>query len=152
MKYLFRPIFALAIVALLSATSTQANNEEKMIIALHTDGNELVNADISELAIGEAKTIETDDGTVIDILRTVDGAELYVDGELLEMDFDAEGMHGDHMIKRHVEIFCEDDENCNETEFIIADSDVDIEKIHELHEGGDGHKVMVIRKKIITEN
>lgn len=197
MKYLFRPIFALAIVALLSATSIQANNQEKMIIALKTDGNELVHADISELAIGEAKTIETDDGTVIDILRTADGAELYVDGELLEMEYDAEGMHADHMIKRHVVIICEDDENCNETEIIFADNDsdmltwvsedgasvfinkeiefsctdddegtgcadqlvwvtegddIDIERIHELHQGEDGHKIMVIRKKIITEN
>jgi len=197
MKYLFRPIFALATVALLTVTSIQANNQEKMIIALKTDGNEMVNTDISDLAIGEAKTIETDGGTVIDILRTADGAELYVNGELLEMEYEAEEIHGDHMIRKHLEIICEDDEECNETEFIIAgddsdmltwvsedgasvfinkdvefsctddeegssctdklvwvsgDDDVDIERIHEIHESGDDHKVMVIRKKIVTEN
>ncbi len=37
------------------------------------------------------KTIETDSGKIIDILRTADGAEIYVDGELLEMNFDDEG-------------------------------------------------------------
>lgn len=195
MKHYLRPVFTLAVLLLLTATWVQAASEEKMVIALKTDDFELAETDISELAIGEAQTIETESGTVIDILRTADGAEIYVDGELLDMDFDEEGLHEEHVIQKHVEIVCDDEEECDKhvivlgdddnSEWVTADGknvfihkeveisctddedgttcsehmvlmsddeDFDLEELHEAHQSGEGHKVIVIKKDIVSKN
>jgi len=141
MKHYLKPIFALAALTLLAASLAQAETREKMIIALKTTDFELTETDISTLAIGESQTIETDSGKVIDILRTADGAEIYVDGELLEMDFDSEGLHEDHMVRKHVEIICDTDDDCEENVVILTGD-----------EGEDSHKVIIINKEVITEN
>jgi hypothetical protein len=192
-----KAIFSLAALALLAAASVQAQTEEKMVIALKTDDFELAKTDVSELAIGESQTIETDSGKVIDILRTADGVELYIDGELLEMDFGGEGLHEEHMIQKHVEIICDDDEECDKNVFVFTgddndmsawisdegqhvllhedielscssdddetncsekmvwisdDEDFDLEKLHEMHEGGEGHKIIIIKKHVVAED
>ena len=126
MKHTIKAIFSLAALALLVATSAQAGSKEKMVIALQTDEFTLAETDVSSLAVGEAQTIETDSGKVIDILRTADGVELYVDGELIEMDFDNEGLHGEHMVKKHVEIVCDDDEECDKNVFVFTGDDTDV--------------------------
>jgi len=99
MKHFLTPFIVLATFALLAVTSVQAKTE-KMVIAVKSENFELTETDISSLTIGEAQTIETDSGKVIDILRTADGVELYIDGELLEMnfgeDFDLEEIHELH--------------------------------------------------------
>ncbi len=139
MKHYLSPIFTLAAFALLATTSVLAENEYKMVIAVKTDKVELTETDISTLAIGESKTIETDDGKVIDILRTVDGAEIYVDGELLEINFDDEvlheGLHEKHMIRKHVEVICDDQEDCDNHVMIFVDG-VD-ESAHWISEIGE---------------
>lgn len=202
MKYLFKTILALASVAILATTSVQAETQKKMIVALKTNDFELTETDISSLAVGEAQTIETESGKVIDILRTVDGAEIYVDGELIEMNFDEDTVHEEHMtqkhvVRKHVEVECENDEECDKNVVILAgnhedlpewiseegdnvfihkevelscnddeegtscgektiwisgDEDIDIEEIHEKHNSGETHKVIVIKKKVITED
>ena len=120
MKYLFKTVLALATLCILAATSVQAENQKKMIVALKTSDFELTETDISSLDVGEAQTIETESGRVIDILRTVDGAEIYVDGELLEMNFDEDALHEKHMVRRHVEIECENDEECDKNVVILS--------------------------------
>lgn len=126
MKHYMKVIFSLAALALLAAASVQAQSVEKMVIALKTDDFEMTQTDVSDLAIGESQTIETDSGKVIDILRTADGVELYIDGELLEMDFDGEGLHEEHMIQKHVEIICDDDEECDKNVFVFTGDDNDM--------------------------
>jgi len=151
MKHYLKPIFALTACAFFAVNSVHAETE--MVIALKTDKFELTETDISTLAIGEAKTIETESGSIIDILRTADGAEIYVDGELLEMDFDHEGIHAEHMIKTHVEIICEDEEACDENVITIMNGDdIDLEEIHGMHGGEEGHKVIIIKKQINTQD
>lgn len=129
MKHYLTPIFTLAAFALLATTSVLAENDYKMVIALKTDNFELTETDISTLAIGESKTIETDDGKVIDILRTADGVEIYVDGELLDINFDDEvlheGLHEKHMVRKHVKVICDDQEDCDNHVMIIADGVAD---------------------------
>jgi hypothetical protein len=131
MKHYLKPIYSLLIFTLLFATSIQAGSGEKMVIALKTDDFELTETDISTLAVGEAHTIETESGKVIDILRTADGAEIYVDGELLELNMDHEGLHEEHMvkkhvIKKHVEVICDNDEECEKDIVIHAEGDHDV--------------------------
>ncbi len=91
MKHYLGPVFALFTFALLTSASALAQTREKVVIALETDNFELAETDISTLTIGEAQTIETESGKIIDILRTSDGAEIYVDGKLLEINFNDEG-------------------------------------------------------------
>lgn len=197
MKYYLKPVFALTMLVLLAATSVQAVAEEKMIIALKTDGFELTETDISSLAVGESQTIETDSGKVIDIIRTAAGAEIYVDGELLLTNLDSEGLPKKHMIKKHVQIICGSDEGCDKHVFILDDGDdinldwvtddgdhvfihkeiklsctdeeegtscgdkmvwisegedMDLDGLHEMHLSGEGHKIIVIRKELVTQD
>ena len=143
MKHLLKPVFALAIFVILASTSAQADTREKMIIALKTADFELTETNISALAIGEAQTIETENGRVIDILRTADGAEIYVDGELLEMNFDDEGLHEEHMVRKHVEVICEDGKECDKNVFILKSDDR-----HTLTLMGDEGKNIFIHKEV----
>lgn len=197
MKYYLKPVFALTMLVLLAATSVQAVAEEKMIIALKTDGFELTETDISSLAVGESQTIETDSGKVIDIIRTAAGAEIYVDGELLLTNLDSEGLHKKLMIKKHVQIICGSDEGCDKHVFILDNGDdinldwvtddgdhvfihkeiklsctdeeegtncgdkmvwisegedMDLDGLHEMHLSGEGHKIIVIRKELVTQD
>lgn len=117
MKHLFKPILLLALMTALTSLSMSVQAKEKMVIALKTSDFELTETDISSLAVGESQTIETGNGTLIDIIKTVDGAEIYVDGELLDMD---QPHHG-HETTRHVEVTCDDEGNCEEDVIVIAD-------------------------------
>lgn len=153
MKHYLRTVFTLATIALLAATIAQADNDQKMVIALQTDSFELAETDISDMLVGEAKTIETESGKVIDILRTADGAEVYIDGELLELDFDHDGLHAEHMIEKHIEIICDEEEDCERHVVIHADGDEsDLEELHQKHVGGESHKVIVIKKSADSGN
>lgn len=191
MKRYAKFILTLTFTVVVATGVAMADTEEKMVIALKTDHFEMAETDISALAIGEAKTIETESGKIIDIIRTTDGAEIYVDGELLEMDFDHEGIHEEHKIRKHVEIICEDDEDCDKHIVMHAESDtnvlewvghggdhvvihkevelsctddesgnscsdssvwkiegedIDLEELRELHEDGEAHQVIIIKK------
>jgi len=146
MKHYLGPVFALLMFALLTSASALAQTREKVVVALETDDFELAETDISTLAIGEAQTIETDSGKIIDILRTRDGAEIYVDGELLEMNFNDEGLHEEHIMNKHVEIFCEDGEECDENILVIN---------HDEHNASewstaDGEHVIIHREVEVT--
>ena len=126
MKHLLKTVIALAVFTFLISNSALTDAGEKTIIALKTSDFELTETDISTLAVGEAQTIETENGKIIDILRTVDGAEIYVDGELLEMNFDNEGVHEEHMIRKHVEVICDDDEGCDKNFLVLSADDTDV--------------------------
>jgi hypothetical protein len=197
MKHFFKPVFSLAIFAILASVSVQADSQEQMIIALKTTDFELTETDISELAVGEAKTIETDSGKVIDILRTAEGAEIYIDGELLELNFDNDGQHDEHMVKKHFEVICEEGQECDENVIVLGGQDhhgldlvgehenmifihkevelsctddeegtscrdehiwisdgeeSEFAELHKMHQDGEGHKLIVIRKEIVTED
>jgi hypothetical protein len=143
MKHGLKLIFALATTAVMVTTFVQADNEEKVVIALKTDHFELNETDISSLAIGEAKTIETESGKVIDLLRTAEGAEVYIDGELLEMNFDKGGLHEGHMIRKHVEVICEEGEDCDR--HVVIHESVDGEIQEWIQEEGQS---IIIHKEI----
>ncbi len=125
MKHYLKPIIALAVLALLGTTNLQAGTEEIMVIALKTGDFEMTETDISDLAIGESQTIETDSGKIIDLLRTADGVEIYVDGELLDINSNSDGLHERHLVRKHVEVICDDNEECDKNVFILAGDDTD---------------------------
>lgn len=144
-SFLLTGIFLFSGIAVMAGDDSEAVVEEKIVIALSTDEFELEETDLSDLAVGDAETIVTESGKTIDLLRTEDGVEVYVDGELLDVP-----QHGKHMIiKSDVEIICEsdDEEECKELVWISEDGDVDLEALH----GGD-HKVIMIHDEIGHEN
>lgn len=134
-------------VAVFALGAVAANaGEDKMVIALKTDDFELVETDISDLAVGDAETIYTQSGKTVDLLRTEDGVEIYVDGELI--DTELAGMDGTHeghkIVHKHIEIICDEDEACEE--------EVDIEALHEeaMHGAGQHEKIIIIEKTAET--
>ena len=141
---------------------------KKIVIALKTDDFEIPETDISHLAIGDAETIMTDSGRTIDLLRTADGVEVYVDGELLEPSLAGDG----EMLHERVEVVCDGDDACEEMHWTTGDGeDIDLDglqgeghkaiMIHEAHAGADGsaqpspgeheEKVIVIRKEVRSD-
>ena len=142
-------ILAFISVSLNASESAQLVDENEMVIALKTDDFELVETDVSNLEIGDAETIYTQSGKTIDLLRTADGIEVYVDGELLETGLEREeGIHeGHHIVHKHIEIECDHDEECEETVWITEDENIDMESLH----GEDHHeKVIIIKEKAET--
>jgi hypothetical protein len=131
-------ILLLAVAVFTLGAASLSAGEDKMVIALTTDDFELAETDVSNLEIGDSETIYTQSGKTIDLLRTADGIEIYVDGELLELGLDGEeGIHeGHHIVHQHVEVDCDTEEDC--------DMDLELGSLH-----GEGHheKVIIIKEK-----
>jgi len=161
-------VFAFAAASLSAGEDAEKIHETKMVVALKTDDFELIETDISDLEVGQSEIITTESGKTIDLLRTVDGVEIYVDGVLLETGLaEFDGDHGDHkVIHKKVEIICDDDEDCADIDLdtlhgeahrvVMIHQDHDGMEIHgdedmELHSGEHAEKVIVIRKKIATD-
>ena len=130
-------IFAFSAQSLLAGDHSGHAEGHEIVIALKTDDFELDETDISDLAIGDAKTIHTESGRTIDLLRTEEGVEIYVDGELLETGMHGEeGLHEEHhVVHKRFEVVCDDHENCE---------DLDIES---LHGEGQHEKIIIISKE-----
>ena len=131
---IYKTIILLTVTIFAFNAASLSAGEEKMVIALKTDGFELAETDISNLEIGDAETIYTESGKTIDLLRTAGGVEIYVDGELLETGLNGEeGIHeGHHIVHRQVEVDCDPEEDC--------DADFELESLH----GEDHHKKVII--------
>ena len=58
-------------------------------------------------------------------------------------------------VSQNIEFSCKDDEdgtNCSDKVVWVSEGDdIDLEEIHEIHQADEDHKVMVIRKKVVTE-
>jgi hypothetical protein len=83
---------------------------EQHTIALKTSGSEVFEADLNELAIGESRSFVTDAGQSVDLIRTAEGAEVYIDGKLV--DIGSVGLDGDHHVlhkEASVECFSDGD-------------------------------------------
>ncbi|MBT8060945.1 MAG: hypothetical protein KJO33_15230, partial [Gammaproteobacteria bacterium] len=83
--FLFLSLIALGGTLAVAGEYAGDDAEKKMVIALTTDDFELDQTDVSHLGIGDAETIVTENGQTIDLLRTEDGIDVFVDGELLDL-------------------------------------------------------------------
>ena len=122
--------FALAITSAIAGDGG-AVEHENIVIALSIDDFELAETDISDLEVGDAQTFNTEGGKRIDLLRTEDGVEIYVDGELIET-----GLHGDHEL--HHEHMA----------WITEKEDIDVEA---LHHDGSHEKIIIINKEVNSD-
>lgn len=147
-KFSFTSLVILSVF--IYAGTTLAGDKEKIIIDLKTHDFEVTETDISNLAIGESETIVTESGKTIDLLRTADGVEIYVDGELMDiphMDGTASegGLHKSHetiVFECEVDDISDVETECGHHMVFFSDGDFDIEA---LHADGEGHKVMIKR-------
>ena len=154
------------------AADDNVESARHVLIALHTDEFDLQETDISHLAVGESETIVTDSGQTIDLLRSGDGVEIYVDGELLDpgLGWDA-AVNGEHAgTHQRVEVICVDDGSCEKTVWVSDEADADSATLHDLdhevvmihgaHGGeestielapGEHEKIIIIREKAWTD-
>lgn len=145
-------LFLLIISAtLLWSANAAAAADEQILIKLKTDDFALDETDVSHLEPGEAETITTDSGKVIDLLRTTEAVEIYVDGELLELPhMSGHDRHQDGASKKHHRIIIECevvegealDSQCADELVLLSDGEIDIDS---LHGEGDHHKVLIKR-------
>ncbi|HET6566044.1 MAG TPA: hypothetical protein VFG52_11570 [Xanthomonadales bacterium] len=131
-----------------SAIAADAENPEakkKVMVAVKTNDVELHELDISHLQPGDAETILTEDGNTVDVLRTEDDVEIYINGELLETGPAGSGHHGIvHGLHENIEIECDDAADCDELVWLGHDGEVDPDQLH------DAKKVVIIKKELIT--
>lgn len=126
---------ALASLALAAASPLLLAGEEagsietqKIVVAISADEFELAETDVSHLAVGDAETIMTESGRTIDILRTAQGVEIYLDGELLDTGFDGD-IEAFHELEFHAD-------GVHEREY---------------HDEEHGSKVIIIERRIEDE-
>ncbi|MEJ2400111.1 MAG: hypothetical protein P8Y52_01850 [Xanthomonadales bacterium] len=142
-RMLLAGVFA---AALLSGPPSAAGSDvqgvtpdEKLVVALKTEHFEIPETDISHLGVGEAETIVTEHGRTVDLLRTEDGVEVYLDGELLDIPMDGE----ERVVREEIEILCDTPEDCAAVRQMAEDGDVDLEAL----EADDAHRVIRVRRE-----
>jgi len=136
---------------IIAGAEAPVSEEHKMVVQIKGDDFEIHQTDISDLEVGDAETIYTESGKRIDLLRSKDGVEVYIDGELLDTGAHGEmAPHADHrVVHKHVEVICDQEVDCDEHVWISEDMDVDMEAMHEAH----GEKVIVVKKVVqVTED
>jgi hypothetical protein len=127
-----------------------AAHEQEVLIALHTDEFDLHETDISQLALGDAETIVTDSGRTIDLLRTEEGVEVYIDGELLDIG----GLHGwalhdeRHSVHKRWEVICDGDGECDDEAIVVPHTGPDADL---LNHGGHGDRIIIIEKDVESD-
>lgn len=125
-----------------SAPASAANGGgtgEELIVALKTEHFEIPETDISHLAVGESETIVTEHGRTVDLLRTEDGVEVYLDGELLDIP-----MHGEEqVIREEIEILCDSPRDCEKIREMSENGEIDLEAL----EADGAHQVIRIHKE-----
>jgi hypothetical protein len=139
---------AAGLAAANASQDDQAVVEKKVMVAVKTDNVDLQEMDISHLQPGDSETIFTESGRTVDLLRTEDDVEIYIDGEMLDVDAPQHGEHGNtHLVHERVEIICDEEENCEEMVWASRDDDdpISLDSVHEVE------KVYIVKKKIETD-
>jgi TusA-related sulfurtransferase len=141
-KLLAGSVAALLLTGAVSAVAAAEHDpvmDEQLVVALKTEHFEIPETDISHLAVGEKETIVTEYGRTVDLLRTEDGVEVYLDGELLDLATDGE----EHVIREEIEILCDTPADCEDVRLMAEDGDLDLEAL----EADGAHKVIRIHKE-----
>jgi hypothetical protein len=128
-------------------------HEKKILVALKTDDVDLQEIDLSDLQPGDSETIMTESGKTIDLLRTEDGVEIYIDGERLDIDrlHAGHGAKAVHVFDHEMEVACDGDEECDKVLWLEGipdlphDASVDHDGDHEFR------KVVIVRKEVTTD-
>lgn len=145
---IFRPSLLLLAALFCTAGASQALAGDQEIrthvIQVETDGSDVIEADVSDLELGESLNFVTDSGRVIDILKATEGIEIYIDGELLDAHgdhHDLEQLHRDIAIhEEQLEIHCDEE-----------DADACRAELHALMEGEFENAEVIIARREVSE-
>ncbi len=106
----------------------------EMLIDIRTDDVRIEHMDISNLNTGDVETIYSEDGKIIDVMKTADGVEIFIDGEKLDIPtLGLHSLHGDGHDAKHIMVKllceCESGEDCAADEHwtIINGDDVQVD-------------------------
>ena len=114
------------------------------IIKVETNGAEVIEADVSNLELGESVDFVTESGQVIDILKAPEGFEIYIDGELLEPN----GAHGDlERLHKHISIH----EEQLEIDCDGSDPDACEAQVEAIVSGDFDHAEVIVARREVTE-
>lgn len=148
--------FILAMLAISLVLTATADTQIEVSVS---DGDfEMIDADISHLAVGESEILYTN-GKEITLTRTDSGVEVLVDGEELGKDIAA--IKSKCNVNINVDVQCDDcEEGMEETNvFVMKTSDMEDMQVKcfsngsgtELHEDGQ-HKIIMISKRVEIVN
>lgn len=104
-------IFGLTLT-LFSASALAAESQTyRHHITVDVGDAEIIDADVSHLEPGASESFVTESGRMIDILRTQDGIELYIDGSLVESDGPGDALARKiELLEERIEGGCAEDE------------------------------------------
>lgn len=148
-KYHSQRLSTLILLASLTlGGNAMAGEKLAMLIDIETDSIHIEELDISHLTSGDTETIYTEDGRVVDVMRTERGVEIFIDGEPLNMPFFEKASHPtdhhqSHQIMLTVECDSENDADCAEGHLNLHSASADDED-HQV-------KHIVIIKETIEE-
>lgn len=120
--------------ALLLNTPTQAGDSGHTthLVRIAAGDSDIIEADISDLGLGESRSFVTESGRTVDILRVQEGIELYLDGELIEAGKLSAGLD-DHLALHEevltVECEAEAESNCSALIEDLAQAQADDMKV-----------------------
>lgn len=158
MKSTLETMMALAAAGLLAGAAVAGGEPEETIkVEVSTGHGGVFMADMSDAAVGDAQTWTTENGKVIDVLRTENGVEIYVDGELMDASFGEEALHGAHVVlHEEMEVECHgtDGEDCRHDVIVMKNGDVSMDGDFDVVIDGDAaeHQVIVKRFEMVCED
>jgi len=117
---------ALCLTLATAALAGEAATEQVRLFKLKTGDGETVEADLSDLAVGESRTFVTDSGHTIDLLQSADGLEVYIDGELQDPGLDGSALHEHHVTvdtDGEWQCFADEGEDCDAHAMVFIDTD-----------------------------
>jgi len=131
------------LAGLLVASLALADPQHEMIIDIDTDDFHIDSRDISHLANGDTETVYTDDGRTVDVLRTEQGVEIFIDGEKLDMP-------SPHAIEH--EFITDQEVGHHKVLMIEKTNDIDDADLITLAGDSEGYEVIIIREVIDRED
>lgn len=140
-------LFVQSMLATLAISLVLAATAETQIEISVSDGDfEMINADVSHLAIGESEILYADDKEIT-LTRTDSGIEVLVDGE--ELGSNMADLQTECNVEMNVEVHCEDcDADSEEMNVFLMKTSTDAEnmQLNCFSDSGDTqHKIIMIK-------
>jgi len=131
-RYWLHCLAALCFTLATAALAGEPATGQVRLFKLKTGDGETVQADLSDLAVGESRTFVTDSGHTIDLLQSADGLEVYVDGELQDLGPDGNALHEHHVTvdaDNDWQCLADNGEDCDAHAMVFIDTDGDVQEL-----------------------
>ena len=146
-------------ISYLTSGPAVAGGQEPEIIEVMAEDFVIGPLDISHLENGDSETVFTEDGRTIDILRSIEGIEIFIDGEPLGLP--SLHHHEGSSIELEIECISDDHQGCSNSDQLIVNEDHDVMVIKDTHgsshhdpetEEPEHRKVIIIKEIRLEED